>query len=116
MQFFLLANPDDEHALTEPSLIRYALIKLTKTGGMYAKGIEKWKKRPTQDRQKWGKLSSHMVDSYESQLIETVGTTMGQEGYITSMNTIEYLMDVDFLTEAFTTYAERVTQSEAHMA
>ena len=32
LQIFLLANPDEDHELTEPNLISYALIKLTKTG------------------------------------------------------------------------------------
>ena len=41
LQLFLLSNPDEDRALTEPNLISYALIKLTKTRGMYAKGIKK---------------------------------------------------------------------------
>ena len=52
VQLFLLSNPDEDIVLTETNLISYALIKLTKTGGMYAKGIEKWQKRLPQDRQK----------------------------------------------------------------
>ena len=46
VKIFLLDNPEEDRALTEPNLISYALIKLTKTGGIYAKGIEKWQKRP----------------------------------------------------------------------
>ena len=42
VQLFLLSNPDKDRALTEPDLIIYALIKLTKTGGVYSKGKEKW--------------------------------------------------------------------------
>ena len=53
VQLFLLANTDEDCTLTEPNLISYTLIKLTNTGGMYAKGIEKWQKRPPQDRRKW---------------------------------------------------------------
>ena len=41
VQLFLLANPDEDRALTEPNLISKALIKLTKTGGMYSKDIKK---------------------------------------------------------------------------
>ena len=41
VQLFLLANLDEDRALTEPNLISYALIKLTNTGGIYARGIEK---------------------------------------------------------------------------
>ena len=61
VKLFLLAKPDKDRALTKPNLISYALIKLTKTGGIYAKGIEKWEKRPPQDRRKWAKLSAHLV-------------------------------------------------------
>ena len=41
VKLLLLANPDEDCALTKTNLISYALIKITKTGGMYAKGIEK---------------------------------------------------------------------------
>ena len=64
VQIFLLANPDKYCALTEPNLISYALINLTKTGGVYAKGIKKWQKRPPQDRIKWVEFPSHMVEHY----------------------------------------------------
>ena len=47
---------------------------------MYEKGIEKWHKRPAQDRHKWAELSSHMNEDYERQLAETRGITMVQEG------------------------------------
>ena len=85
-QLFILPNPDEEHVLTEPNLISYTLIKLTKIGGMYAKGIEKWQKWPPQDRRKWAKFYAHMVEEYERQLTETGSTTMGQEVYVTAMH------------------------------
>ena len=77
VQLFLLDKPDKERALTDPNRISYALIKLTKTGGMYAKGIEKWQKWPPQDQQKWAELSDHMIEDYERQRTEMGGTTMG---------------------------------------
>ena len=46
VQLLPLANPYKDRTLTEPNLISYALIKLTKTGGIYTKGIEKWHKHP----------------------------------------------------------------------
>ena len=64
VQLLILANPDEDRALTEPNLISYALIKLTKTGGMYAKGIKKWQKKPPQEQRKWYKFSYHMVEDY----------------------------------------------------
>ena len=78
VHFFLLANADEYRVLTESNQINYALIKLTKTGGMYAKGIEKRQKRPPQDRQKWAEFSAHMVEDSERQKIETGGTTIGK--------------------------------------
>ena len=64
VQLFLLSKPDKYIALTEPNPIIYALIKLTNTRGMHAKGIEKWQKRPPQDSSKWSELLSHMVEDY----------------------------------------------------
>ena len=49
VQLFLLANLGEELALKDPNLISYALINLTKTGGMYAKGIYKCQNRTPQD-------------------------------------------------------------------
>ena len=46
VQLFLLYNLEKYRALTKPNLISYALIKLAKTGGVYAKGIKNWQKRP----------------------------------------------------------------------
>ena len=40
VQLFFLDNPNEDSALTELNLISYALIKLTKIGGVYAKGID----------------------------------------------------------------------------
>ena len=116
VQLLLSANPDEEWALTEPNLTSYLLIKITKIGRIYAKGIEKWQKRHTQDSRKWSEFLAHLVEDYERQLTETGVTIMGQEGYGTAMHAVEKLTDGDFLTEAVTKYAERATQTEARMA
>ena len=71
VKLFLLAITDKYRDLNEPNLISYALIKITKTGGIYSKGIEKWQKIPLQDRRKWAEFSAHMVEDYEKQLIKT---------------------------------------------
>ena len=102
--------------MTDPNLISYALIKLTKTGGVYAKGIEKWQKRPPQDRQKWNKFLVHMVEYYARQLTKTGGTTVGKEGYGTAMHAAEELTNGDSLTGAVTKYVKRATQTEERMA
>ena len=44
VKIFLLANPEEDRKLSEPNLIGYALIKLSKCGGMYAKALERWNK------------------------------------------------------------------------
>ena len=95
VQLFLLSNLDKDRTLNESNLISFTLIKLTKTRGMYAKGIEKWKKMPSQDRIKWAKFSTHMVEDYNKQLTKTGGTTISQEGYGTSMHAAEDLTDGD---------------------
>ena len=43
-QIFLLPNPGEDRQLFEPKLIGYALIKLSKCGGMYAKSLKRWNK------------------------------------------------------------------------
>ena len=83
---------------------------------MYSKGIEKWQKRPPQDRRKWAEFSDHMIKDYYQQLNKTGGTTMGQEGYGTAMHGAGYLTDRDSLTEGVKKYAERSTQAEERMA
>ena len=44
VQIFLLANPEEDRQLSEPNLIGYALIKISKCGGMYVKALERWNK------------------------------------------------------------------------
>ena len=83
---------------------------------MYDKGINKWQKRPPQDRRKWAELSAHMVEDYKRRLTKTGGTTMGREGYGTAMHAAEKLTDGDSMTEAVTKYVERATQAEERMA
>ena len=42
VQIFLLASPEEGHQLTEINLIIHVLIKLSETGGIYAKPLENW--------------------------------------------------------------------------
>ena len=39
VQIFLLANPEEDRQLSDPNLIGYALINLSKCGGIYAKAL-----------------------------------------------------------------------------
>jgi hypothetical protein len=52
VQMFLLAHPEGDKEMLETQLIDYAMIKLSKTGGMYAKGMARWHKRDTSDKKK----------------------------------------------------------------
>ena len=53
VQIFLLSNPEEDRQLSEPKLIGYAPIKLSKCGGMYAKALERWNKVIPNNRKKW---------------------------------------------------------------
>ena len=79
VKLFLLANTHKDHTLTEPNIISYAVIKLTKTGGVYVKGIEKWQKRPPQDCKKWAEFLARMVEDYKRHLTETGGHHNGKK-------------------------------------
>jgi hypothetical protein len=50
VQMFLLASPDEGRQLSEVNLSDHALIKLSKTGGMYTKALETWNGRTPLER------------------------------------------------------------------
>eukprot|EP00978_Attheya_sp_CCMP212_P035525 scaffold155026_cov54-Attheya_sp.AAC.3 len=81
VQMFLLADAEENQEMTEVQLIKYVLIKRSKTGGLYAKAIENWNARDPKDRKAWVEFKTLMIDEYEKILRESGGTTMGQEGY-----------------------------------
>ena len=115
VQIFLLANPEEDRQLSEPNLIGYALIKLSKCGGMYAKSLERWNKVLPNNRKKWAIFRKHMINEYELKITEGGGTTMGQEFRI-AMHATDTNTEEDSPTEAVTKYAERETRAEANMA
>ena len=53
VKIFLLTNPEEDRQLSELNLIGYALIKLSKCEGMYAKSPERWNKVLPKNRKKW---------------------------------------------------------------
>ena len=57
VQIFILANPEEDRKLSDPNLIGYALIKLSKCGGMYVKALERWNKVLPKNKKK-GKFSA----------------------------------------------------------
>ena len=62
IQIFLLAKPEEDRQLSEPNLIGYALIKLSKCGGMYAKALERWNKVLPNNRKKWAIFRKHRIN------------------------------------------------------
>ena len=46
---------------------------------MYEKEIDKWQKRPPQNRRKWAELLAHMVEDYEQQITKTGGPQLGMD-------------------------------------
>ena len=52
VQIFILAKPEEYRQLSEPNLIGYALIKLSKCGGMYEKALERRNKVLPKNRKK----------------------------------------------------------------
>ena len=115
VQISLLANPEEDHQLSEPNLIGYALIKFSKCGGMYAKALERWNKVILNSRKKWAIFRKHMINEYEIKITEGGGTRMGQE-FGVAMHTTDINTEDDSLTEAVTKYAEGATRAEANMA
>ena len=53
VQQFLLANPDDNMELTDVQLCTHGLIKISKTGGLYANATERWNLKDRTIRQQW---------------------------------------------------------------
>ena len=79
VQRFLLSNPVDTIELTDVQLCNHGLIRLSKTGGLYAKSTERWNLRDRSIRQQWMEFKTHFIAEYW--LAANGGTTMGQEGY-----------------------------------
>ena len=78
VQRFLLANPAKKMELTDVQLCTYGLIKLSKTGGLYAKANERWNQKELHIRQKWIEFKTHFIEEYEKMLAANGGTTMVQ--------------------------------------
>ena len=62
VQIFLLTNPEEDRQLFEPNLIGYALIKLSKCGGMYATDLDRWNKVLSKNRKKWAIFRKHIIN------------------------------------------------------
>ena len=67
--------------LTDVQLCTHGLIKLSKTGGLYAKATERWNLKDRTIRQQWMEFKINFIAEYEKMLAANGGTRMGQEGY-----------------------------------
>eukprot|EP00978_Attheya_sp_CCMP212_P010665 scaffold25948_cov32-Attheya_sp.AAC.3 len=113
---FLLADTEENQEMTEVQLIKYELIKLSKTGGLYVKAIEHWNARDPKNRRAWVDFKTHMIEEYEKLLRESGGTTMGQEGYGIAYNATEGNEEESSSAESIVKYAERATSAERTVA
>ena len=112
MQRFLLSNPADNMELTDMQIFTHGLIKLSKTGGLFANTNERWNLKDRSIRQQWMEFKTHFIAKYENMLAVNVGTTMGQEGYGTGGAYSAIDDDGSYLAESIFQYAKRATQAE----
>jgi len=110
VQMFLLAHRDGDKAMSEPTLILNALIKINGTGGLYSRAVGRWNAKLLADRSSWTGFRTHMIAEYEKLVAEGGGTVMSAEGYGTAFHATE--AEDSALTESLTRYAERATTSE----
>ena len=106
---FLMTHPDGDCELRDVNLISYAMIKLSKCGGLYTKAIERWQSKTKEDKNIWANLRQHLIAEYEKLLEEGGCMTLCQEGYGTAFNYTEATMEEYSITESIVRYAERTT-------
>ena len=60
-----MVHPEGDKEMSELQLIDYAMIKLSKTGGLYAKGMTRWRQRDIEDKKKYCmKRSSYFLSFF----------------------------------------------------
>ena len=116
VQRFLLANPADKMELTDVQLCTHGLIKLSKTGGLYAKATEIWNLEDLQERQQLMEFKNHYIKEYEKMLAANGGNTLGQEGYGNASANQAVDDDRSSVAQSIVQYAERATPAEAQVS
>ena len=109
---FLMAHPGGDCELSNINIISYAMIKLSKCGGLYTKSIEKWQSNTKEDKNIWANLCQHSIAEYEKLLSQVRVTTLGQEGYGTTFNSTEATMDKSYIIKLIVRYVESATAVE----
>ena len=61
VQCFLISNPADNMELTDVQLCTHGIIKLSKTGGIYANATERWNLKDRTIRQQWMEFKTHFI-------------------------------------------------------
>ena len=102
--------------LSDVQLWTHGLLKLSKTGGLYAEATEQWNQKDLQERQQWMEFKTHYIEEYEKLLAANGGTPMEQEGYGTggAYNAVED--DGSSLAKTIVQYAERASTAEAQVS
>ena len=80
LQMLLMEHPYEDLKLSDVNLIKNAMIKLSKCGGLYTKAIERWQIKTKEDKKIRSNLRENLIAEYEKLLSEGGGTTLGQEG------------------------------------
>ena len=114
VQRFLLANPVNKMEMSQVQLILYGLIKLSKTGVLYAKAVERWNAKDLYLRQVWLNFKTHFVEQYEKMLVAGGGTSIGMAGCGTGFSAVED--DAGLLAESIVQYAERASMAEGKVS
>ena len=60
------------------NLISYAIIRLSKCGGLYTKAIERRKRKTKEDKKIWENFFQHLIAEYEKLVSEGGGTNLAQ--------------------------------------
>ena len=98
--------------LTDVQLFTHGLIKLSRTGGLYASATERRNLKDRTIRQQWMDFKTQFIDEYEKMLAANGGTTMVQEGYGTGGAYSEIDDERSLLSESMVQYAESAKQAE----
>ena len=116
VQRFLPTNPAENMELTDVQLCTHGLIKLYKTGGIYANATKRWNLKDKAIHQQWMEFKTHFIAEYEKMLAANGGTTMGQEGYWTGREYNAIDDDGSPLAESIVQYAKRATHDEGKVS
>ena len=68
VQMIPMAHPYGYCKLSNVDFISYAMIKISKCGGLYTKAIERWQSKTKEDKNIWAHLCKNLIAEYENML------------------------------------------------